>query len=195
MALLSSIPRCRSLYSRYLSTISERSLWALAVFWYLDESLITSGEESARVSSSYLASIWLRRSNICFCRFAPNRFNSLASSEGNPPCVKPLGGHRASRPHLTGIQGRQVDFTTSLTATRAVSSGRGGGTPSLGNKGPPDCGAFPGVLHQGHMPSPGQHQQLRVFDAPVKHIGAGNVNHPVLIAPDDERWRLYQAQP
>jgi len=36
----------------------------LAVFWYFDESLITSGEESVWVSSSYLASIWFNLSNI-----------------------------------------------------------------------------------------------------------------------------------
>src|SRR5215469_2136268 len=64
IALLSSIPRCRSLYSRYFSTISESSLCAFAVFWYFDESLITSGDARARVSSSYRDSIWFRRSNI-----------------------------------------------------------------------------------------------------------------------------------
>src|SRR5947207_4258206 len=64
MALLSWIPRCRSLYSRYFSTISATSLWALAVFWYLAESPVISGEDRALVSSSYFASIWFRRSNI-----------------------------------------------------------------------------------------------------------------------------------
>src|SRR5215475_2586723 len=74
IALLSSIPRCRSLYSRYFSTISESSLCAFAVFWYFDESLITSGDARARVSSSYRDSIWFKRSNmLCpYCSPSPN---------------------------------------------------------------------------------------------------------------------------
>src|SRR5205085_8875260 len=64
MVLLSSMPCFRSLYSRYFPTISVISLWALAVFWYFAESLIVSGDARAWVSSSYLFSIWFKRSNI-----------------------------------------------------------------------------------------------------------------------------------
>jgi hypothetical protein len=46
------MPRFRSLNSRYFSTTGVSSLWALAVFWYFAESLITSGEARAWVSSS-----------------------------------------------------------------------------------------------------------------------------------------------
>src|SRR5579859_6156939 len=65
-ALLSAIPLVRSLYSRYFSTMGAISACALAVFWYLAESLTISGDASAFVSSSYRASIWSNRSNIEF---------------------------------------------------------------------------------------------------------------------------------
>src|SRR5258707_15283208 len=64
MALLSAMPRVRSLYSRYFSTIGATSLCAFAVLWYFAESLTISGEARALVSSSYRASIWSKRSNI-----------------------------------------------------------------------------------------------------------------------------------
>src|SRR5215472_3474744 len=74
------MPRCRSLYSRYFSTISVRSLCALAVFWYFEESPITSGDARALVNSSYLASIWFKRSNIVFCFYC-----SLSPQKGSHP--------------------------------------------------------------------------------------------------------------
>ena len=51
-ARLSAMPRFKSLYSRYRSTMRLISLCALAVFWYFAESLIISGEASACVRSS-----------------------------------------------------------------------------------------------------------------------------------------------
>src|ERR1035437_2150237 len=64
MALLSWMPRVRSLYSRYFSTMGASSLWALAVFWKRAESETISGEDRALLSSSYFNSVWSRRSNM-----------------------------------------------------------------------------------------------------------------------------------
>src|SRR5664280_29008 len=64
MALLSWMPRVRSLYSRYFSTMGASSLWALAVFWKRAESETISGEARALLSSSYFNSVWSRRSNM-----------------------------------------------------------------------------------------------------------------------------------
>src|SRR5450759_1148793 len=64
MALLSWMPRVRSLYSRYFSTMGASSLWALAAFWKRAESETMSGEDRALLSSSYFNSVWSRRSNM-----------------------------------------------------------------------------------------------------------------------------------
>src|SRR5450755_2984287 len=72
MNLLSWIPRVRSLYSRYFSTMGASSLWALAVFWKRAESETISGEDRALLSSSYFSSVWSRRSNMgyqLYCTF------------------------------------------------------------------------------------------------------------------------------
>src|ERR1035438_144527 len=58
------MPRFRSLYSRYFSTIGASSLWALAVFWKRAESVTISGDDRALLSSSYFSSVWSRRSNM-----------------------------------------------------------------------------------------------------------------------------------
>src|ERR1035438_889455 len=58
------MPRVRSLYSRYFSTMGASSLWALAVFWKRAESETMSGEDRALLSSSYFNSVWSRRSNM-----------------------------------------------------------------------------------------------------------------------------------
>src|SRR5664280_2793185 len=90
MALLSWMPRVRSLYSRYFSTMGASSLWALAVFWKRAESETISGEARALLSSSYFSSVWSRRSNMgsnmCrvhnsrkdYCTGTPIRFRHLS---------------------------------------------------------------------------------------------------------------------
>src|SRR4029077_7183216 len=45
------------------------------------------------------------------------------------------------------------------------------------------------------MPGSGYHPQLRVFDALAEDIGAGNVQHAVLLAPDNQGGRFDAGKP
>src|SRR5437868_14155366 len=57
------MPFFKSLYSRFFPTMGAISLCALAVFWYLEESPMISGDASACVNSTYFDSVCSRRSN------------------------------------------------------------------------------------------------------------------------------------
>src|SRR5438270_4515777 len=148
MALLSSIPRFRSLYSRYFSTISATSLWALAVFWYLDESLITLGEESARVSSSYLASIWFSLSNILSLRSKPLLHFQFAKGRS-------ALHHAARRPWASRLLFRQLNFTTAFKSAFSSCRGNRFARPVL--KSQPRRRTFTRILHWRHVAGSGQH--------------------------------------
>src|SRR6185437_16507166 len=104
------MPFCRSLYSRYFSTISESSLCALAVFWYFDESLITSGDARALVNSSYFVSIWFNRSNMVpSCshnRDAVRLYDFNVSGNGDAGSASPKcsGRKKRSEEHTSELQ-------------------------------------------------------------------------------------------
>src|ERR1039458_10649793 len=134
------MPRVRSLYSRYFSTIGASSLWALAVFWKRAESETISGEDRALLSSSYFSSVWSRRSNMGSLHIVRNS-GSVDDSRDQRSCCKTPEEQACRRlkpapPHKTS----SLDADLKVRTTRpSFSSAASEGRSAQGENGQCNC--------------------------------------------------------
>ena len=178
-ALLSSMPRFRSLYSRYFSTIVEISLCAFAVFWYRAESLTISGEASASVS---VLRISLRFDLIVqtffLGRCAPHRPKSRPPQDSRGSYCSWLGAR-------VGLASKIL-----LLPLRQPRSSRGSaGLSRFVHKSQPRPGACARIFHQRHVSGAGDDHNFRAFDALKEQIGARDMQDAVLVAPHNQGRR------